>query len=160
LGILGDINRNLFGGSKSSSESESGNKAYKYLKSGYDPGVQGFGQTFNALSQTLGSGPQGFYDQGGGKFLMDQGLDALTSKYTSMGLGRSGAAMKGMEQFREGLASTYLDNWLGHMSDLGKLSLGAGGLIADAGQYSQAESSGKENTNGLGKFLGGLLAFA
>jgi hypothetical protein len=71
--------------------------------------------------------------------------------------------MKAMENYRQGLASTYLDNYMNHLGQLGQLGLGAGGLITNAGQFSnsnyQSNQSGNSDTGGLGKALGGLLSF-
>lgn len=147
----------IFGGSKS--KSQSGNLAYPFIQENYgQSGADAYNNALGGLGDVLQGGPQAFWDQGGGQFLLDQGLDGLTSKFSSMGLTRSGAAMKGMEQFRSGLASTYLDNWLNHMTDYGKLGLGAGGLVSGAGQYSKGK--GSESSGGAGQFLGSLLAFA
>jgi hypothetical protein len=56
-------------------------------------------KTFNPTMQQLEGTP-------GYKFALGQGLTAGQNKLTSMGLGNSGAAVQGAEQFAQGLAST------------------------------------------------------
>jgi hypothetical protein len=159
---LGDIFHKIFGGSSSKQKSESGNLAYPQITQDFGSSSGQFGDVTGSLGNILGLGTddplQSFYDKGGGDFLLNQGLDGLTNRYASLGLSRSGAAMKGMEKFREGLASTYLNDYLGHLSDLAKLDLGAGGLISDAGQYSKGSGKSDSETGNFGKFLGALMA--
>ena len=151
----------FLGGGGGGQKTESGNKAYGFIKDTYAPMAQKGVGGFNAFGDILGLGAPGagaealdnYWNSSGGQFLLDQGLDGLTSRYASQGLSRSGAAMKGMEQYRQGLASTKLDNYLGHLGQYSQLGLGAGGLITSAGQYSK----GKQ-TKGIGGLLGGLLA--
>jgi hypothetical protein len=118
-------------------------------------GLGGPGQMGQALNN--------YWNSAGGQFQLNQGLDGLTNRYAALGLSDSGAAMKAMENYRQGLASTYLDNYMNHLGQLGQLGLGAGGLITNAGQFSnsnyQSKQSGDSETGGFGKFLGGLLGF-
>lgn len=174
MGLFKDIVHMGFGGSsaesKSQSTSESGNKAYPYIQSTFGGTAGQTGSASGAMGNILGLGGSDamsqalndYYNSAGGQFQLNQGLDALTSKYSALGLTHSGAAMKGMEEFRQGLASTYLDNYLNHLNDLGQLGLGAGGLIANAGQYSNSQSTSRSSedkeTGGLGKFIGAIMA--
>lgn len=153
----------IFGGSKQKSSSK--NLAYDSINANYgQSGADVFQGGTNMLGNMLGLNGSGafssavndYWNSAGGKFQLEQGLDGLTSKFASMGLLKSGAAMKGMEQFRQGLASTYLNNYLGQLQDYSKLGLGAGSLVADAGQTSS--SSGSSNSGGLGSFIGSMLA--
>jgi hypothetical protein len=137
--------KDVFGGSSSSSK----NQAYPSISAAYGPTMGQFGNTYNALGNILGvngsqaqsQGLNNYWNSAGGQFQMNQGLDALTSKFSALGLQKSGADMKGMEQYRQGLASTYLNNYLGQLGNLGHLGLGAGSLVADAGQTSNGSSS-------------------
>jgi hypothetical protein len=174
LSLFKDIVHMAFGGSsaesKSQSSSESGNKAYPYIQSTFGGTAGQTGSASSAMGNVLGLGGSDamskalddYYNSAGGQFQLGQGLDALTSKYSALGLTHSGAAMKGMEEFRQGLASTYLDNYLNHLNELGQLGLGAGGLIANAGQFSNSQSTSKsssdQETGGLGKFIGAIMA--
>lgn len=154
----------LSGGSKQ--KSESGNKAYPWVKDTFGgPGGAAFGGSVGAYGDILGLNGAGagrealdnYWNSSGGQFLLDQGLDGLTNKFTALGLSKSGAAMKGMETFRQGLASTKLDNYLGHLGKLGGMGLGAGGLVTQAGQWSKGEGSQKE---GLGGLIGSIIGAA
>lgn len=162
MGLLGDITRTIFGGKKE--KSQSGNHAYDWIKSNYGSWAGTGTQGVNMLGNVLGLGGSGassqalddYWKSSGGDFLLNQGVDAINSNMYARGLGNSGAAMKGLEEFRSDLSSTKLDNYLGQLNDLAKLSLGAGGLIGDAGQFSKG--SGTSSSGGLGKFLGSALA--
>lgn len=166
---MGKIVHTLFGGSSSKSSSESGNTAYPWAQSTFGSGAASdFNGGSSALQGLLGVGgnpasaAQGldnYFNSAGGQFQLNQGLNALTSKYSALGLDKSGAAMKGMEQYRQGLASTYEQNYIDNLLGLSKLGLGAGSLVTDAGQYSKGKSSGDEETGNLGKAIGSLLAF-
>jgi hypothetical protein len=160
----------IFGGSNSKSTSQSGNTAYPWAMSTFGSGA---GTDFNAGSTALqgllgvggdpasaGKGLEGYFDSAGGQFQLNQGLDALTSKYSALGLDRSGAAMKGMEEFRQGLASTYEQNYINNLLGLSKLGLGAGSLVTDAGQFSKSSGTGSQSSGGLGQFLGQVLPLA
>jgi hypothetical protein len=61
-----------------------------------------------------------------------------------------------MEDYRSGLASTKLNEYLGNVRGLNQQALQAGGLIAGAG--GESRSTGTNSGGGLGKFVGGLLA--
>jgi hypothetical protein len=140
------VSQQLFGGSSSKSQ----NKAYPYISSTFgEPAGSDFTGASNALADALGlNGASGqssaldnFWNSAGGQFQLNQGLDALTSKFAGMGLYKSGAAGKAMEQYRQGLASTYYNNWLSQLENLGRLGLGGGSLVANAGQTSKGSSS-------------------
>lgn len=171
---MGGILDTILGGSKqkseSSSSSDSSNRAYDWLKSTYGPqGGQAFQGGTNMLGNILGLGTDpnagsaalnNYWNSAGGQFQLGEGLDALTSKYSALGLSKSGAAMKGMEKYRQGLASTYLNNYLGQLNDYSKLGLGAGSLIGSAGgiSHSESESTGTgSSSNGIGDILGSII---
>jgi hypothetical protein len=103
-----------------------------------------------------GSGLQNYLNSSGYNFLLDSGSKAITNNAASRGLLNSGSTLKALNQFGQNLASTKLDNYLGHLADITKISLGAGGLVSDAGQISSGQ--GSSSTGGLGKFIGGILA--
>jgi hypothetical protein len=162
MGIFGSITRALFGGSKS--KNESGNLYADDLKNTFLPGAQNFGAGMGQAAGILGlnggaaqdEALGNWYDSSGGKFLLGQGLDQVDAMYRSRGLGQSGAAMKAMEDYRTGLASTKLNEYMGNLSNLNQQALGAGGLVANAGQYSKGKNT--SSGGGLGTFLGALLS--
>jgi hypothetical protein len=88
------------------------------------------------MNSLLSGGPGGFADSGGMKFLMNQGTQDVNSNMASRGLLNSGADMKGLEDYRSGLASTYLDHYLDHVNQMGQLGIGAGGVLSNSGDVS------------------------
>jgi hypothetical protein len=151
----------IFGGSKS----KTSNQAYPWAQSTFGSGA---GTAFNggtsALEGLLGIGGDpaqskaaldNFWKSTGGDFLLKQGTDAVNSNFYSRGLGQSGAAMKGLEDYRQGLASTKLNDLMQNYLGLAKLGLGAGDLVTSAGQ----QSSGSQS-QGIASTIGALLAFA
>lgn len=154
----------LLGKKPKAGSSESGNKSFDYIKDTFGGMAGQGGASMNMLGNILGlngseagsQGLQDYWNSSGGKFLLEQGVDDVNSNMYARGLGNSGAAMKGLEEYRSGLASTKLDNYLSHLSDMSRLSLGAGGLISGAGQWSK----GTGGTAGGGGLLGPLLTAA
>lgn len=114
------------------------------------PGAPGAGGQADALSNFANSAGMGF--------LMDEGVDKVNSNFYARGLGQSGAAMKGLEKYRHGLASTYLNQYMDHLFNFGKLGLGAAGVLSDAGRYSIGESSEKAGTKGIAGDIIGAIA--
>jgi hypothetical protein len=96
-----------------------------------------------------------WWNSSGGKFLLDQGVDSINSNFYARGLGNSGANMKAIENYRQNLADTKLNEVMQNMFGLSKLGLGGGGLIEGAGQYSKGTGA----TQGLGSLIGAALAF-
>jgi hypothetical protein len=162
LGLFGNITRKLFGGSKS--VNESGNKFADDINDQYKPwvatGTKGMGAAANILGLGGGEAQEGalgdWYGSSGGKFLMDQGMDQILGNRASAGLLRSGGTSKALEDYRMGLASTKLNEYLGNIFNLNQQALGAGAQQLGAGQYSKGKST--SDTGGLGKFIGALMA--
>lgn len=126
--------------------------------SGYTPGTPGTGGGAGGAGGAPGADPLStFFNSAGGQFQLNQGVNAVNANMASRGLLDSGADMKGLENYRQGLASTYLQNYIGDLGNFAKLGLGGGSLVTDAGQ--QSSGSGNESSGGLGKFLGAALAF-
>lgn len=166
---MGSLIHDIFGGSSSKSSSQSGNNAFPWAQSTFGPSA---GTDFNggssALAGLLGvggnpssaaSGLDNFFNSAGGQFQLNNGIDAVNSNMYARGLGKSGADMKGLESFRQGLASTYMQNYITDLLGLSNLGLGAGQLVTGAGNFSKGSSSGDEETGNLGKGLGALLSF-
>lgn len=156
MGIFGNIARAITGDKKAKSKSLYASEVYDQFNPMMGYGAPSMGQAANILG--LGGGEAqdealgNWYDSSGGKFLLNQGLDDVDAMYRSRGLGQSGATMKAMENYRSGLASTKLNEYLGNLNQLSGLSLGAGNLIGSLGQ------TDTEKGNGLGKIIGSLLA--
>lgn len=138
MGAVGDV---LFGKS-GESKSKSANQAWEAIESAFTPALGYVTDAGGMMKNMLAQGPGGFADTGGFKFLMDQGTNQVNSNFYSRGLGQSGAAMKGLEKYRHGLASTYLNQYMDQLNNFGKLGIGAGGVMSSAGQYSTGKGEG------------------
>jgi hypothetical protein len=161
MGILGDVTKALFGGSSKKEKSESGNLNNDYLMGAYSPMVSGGTGAYGQYGAMLGQGPEGFsnyLDSTGYNFIQDEAMQGLTNAFAGRGMLRSGAAGKAFQDRAANIGKTYFDNYLGHLGNMSQLGLGAGGLIADAGQYSKGSGSGSEFSGGLGKAIGSIFA--
>jgi hypothetical protein len=155
---------------KSTSHSESGNTAYPWLQSNYGTsGAGAFNGGLSGVMDILGMGGDpakssaaldNFWKSSGGQFQLNQGLDAVTSKMSAAGLRQSGAYGKAMEDYRQGLASTKLNEMLQNYFGVANLGLGAGNLISGAGQWSKGDSKSTGATQGLGSLIGALASAA
>lgn len=141
---------------KKKEKTESGNHAWDPIKGAFTPALGYVTQGGNAVANLLGVGGgdqtgalSNFANSGGFKFLLDEGTDSINSNFYARGLGESGAAMKGLEKYRSGLASTYLQQYTDNLLNLAKLGLGAGGVMADAGRWSKGESKGTTGKDGI-----------
>jgi hypothetical protein len=159
MGLLGA----LFG---KKTPAQSGNQAYGQIKDAFTPwlapGGAGMGQAASILGLNGATGSQegldNWWKSSGGDFLLKQGFGDIDARASAMGGGQSGATLRGMENYRQDLASTKLNEYLGNIFNLNQQSLGAGSLIASAGQQSTGE---QKKGGGLGKLLGaGLSIFS
>jgi hypothetical protein len=138
---MGGIADTLFG-SPGKEKSKSGNKAWEDIQGAFKPALGYVTNAGGSMWDMLKGGPAGFADSGGFKHLLEQGTNAVNSNFYARGLGQSGAAMKGLEKYRYGLASTYLSQYMDQLNNLGKLGIGAGGVMSSAGQYSKGSAKG------------------
>lgn len=138
------------GGGKSKGSSNSSNVNNPALMSSLGPATAATGQATGMMNSLLSGGPGGFADSGGMKFLMNQGTQDVNSNMASRGLLNSGADMKGLEDYRSGLASTYLDHYLDHVNQMGQLGVGAGGVLSNSGDVSSSKNKSKNASVGLG----------
>lgn len=163
----------IFGGSKQKSQStsssqqasQSSNQAFPWLQQNFGQGAaQSFNQGTSALNALLGQGFDGYKDNIAYDFQQDQGRGSILGNLAGRGALQSGAALKGLTQYSNNLASTTYDNYLNKLLQQAQLGAGAGQLIGGAGGVSQSigtstaqsTSSGKQS-GGLGGFLGGIL---
>ncbi len=130
----------LFGGSKSKTE----NQAYGAIKGAFSPLFKYSGQGAGGISALLGGDDTGFnkYKSAVGyDWERDRGMDAIGSKYASIGGLDSGATLKGLAQFQSGLDDRYANTYLDKMLGLSNIGLSAGQLVTQAGQKSTSSSS-------------------
>jgi hypothetical protein len=137
---------------------ESGNTYASDIKNAFSPGFNYFNEGGDMMANLLGVGPGGtaaqtsalnnFANSGGMQFLMDQGQKAITSSKAAQGLLQSGSYGTALEKYGQGLASTYLNQYMDNLYKLSGLGLNAGQLVTQAGQYSK-NSSGKPAKQGI-----------
>lgn len=135
------------GGGKS--KSKSGNKNNAMLVNSMGSATGATANATSLMGNVLNGGPGGFADSGGFDFLMKKGTEGVNSDMASRGLLNSGADMKALEDYRGGLAQTFLDKYLGHVNEMGQLGIGAGGVLSDSGKTSKSKS--KNASLGIGK---------
>lgn len=162
---MGKIGKTLFGSpgensssSESQSHSESGNLAYPGLNTALSPSLGYVSQGGNLVANLLGAGGgpaqtsalNNFANSGGMQFLMDQGQKAITSSKAAQGLLRSGSYGTALAKYGQGLASTYLNQYINNALELGKLGLGSASVLANAGQWSKSDSTSSSESEGTG----------
>lgn len=86
-----------------------------------------------AQQQAFG-GFRDYLDQSGYAFDLGRGLDAVNAGYAGKGMIKSGAAMKGIEDYRQGIQNQYLGNYMGLLGGQQGLGLSAGSALAGVGQ--------------------------
>ena len=124
----------------------------------------------NAFKQYIGNSDYGFQ--------FGEGANALNSGYAGRGLLQSGAAMKGLEGYRQGLQSGYRNEFLNLLGNQQGVGLSAGSALAGVGQNyvntvganNQANATAQGNAalikgqnnplaNALGVVGGGLFGY-
>lgn len=152
----------LFGGSKSKSTSESGNKAYDAINTAVSPSVGFLGQGGNALAALLGgdtSGLNNYKNAMGYDWQLGQGSGDILAKAAAVGGLGSGATLKGLAKYQTGLNNQYGDQYIKSLLGLSDIGANAGQLLTSAGQYSKGTSTSK-NSQGIAGGLGGLMSAA
>lgn len=175
LSGLGAVSSILGGGSKqnstSNSTSSSSNQAYDYLKNAFG-GMTGNAQHgTDAISAMLGLGGDtagqnqafdNFRNSTGYNFQMDQGSRAITGNAASRGLLNSGATLKALNGYGQGMAQQSYGSYMDRLMGLANTGFQAGNLISGAGNISNSTSTSKSNgsaqNQGMGGFLGSILS--
>jgi hypothetical protein len=142
MGKVGDA---LFGKKPKPESSEAGNLNNNLIKNAFG-GMMGYGsQGGDAIAALLGLSGEGaqtagldkWANSGGMDFLMKNMAKGVTSTKAAQGLLQSGSYGTALQDRAYGLSSTYLNQYMDQLMGLSKLGLGAGGLIAQTGQYSK-----------------------
>ena len=144
----------IFGGSKS--KSVNSNKGI--INSAFQPLLGQATASNDQLTRFLnGDASQfnRFADAAGFNFEAARGVDRIGSASSGRGVFRSGARDKAIEEFGQGLSGRYAQQFIQSLLGQTQSSLGAGGLVAGAGQQSSSKSK-----PGIGGFLGGLASGA
>lgn len=159
----------ITGGTKQSSQSESKswNEAFPFVKDKFGGFADTAGKSNDALAALLGIGGDpaaseaafnNYLGSSGYDFALDQGTRAITGSNAAKGLLKSGATLKALNSFGQGLAAQRFDNYLDKLGALTGQGLSAGSLIAQAGQRSEGTSQSKGNSSrGFGGILGAIL---
>lgn len=93
------------------------------------------GTTAPAVSQpTAQQAFDTFRNSTGYQFRLGQGLDAVNSGYAGAGTIKSGAAMKGINDYASGMASQEFGNYLNSLGNQQAVGLSAGSALAGVGQ--------------------------
>jgi hypothetical protein len=79
-------------------------------------------------------GFEGFLDKSDYTFNLGRGLNAVNSGYAGRGMLKSGAAMRGIEDYRQGLNKQYLGQYMGALGNQQGVGLSAGSALAGVGQ--------------------------
>lgn len=159
---MSGVIKTLFGGK--SEKSDSFNKAYDPIMNATSGALPYITQGGNALSALLGlggseaqqAGFDRYKDSMGYQFMMDSGSKAITGNQASRGLLNSGSTLKALTKFGQGTGAQYTKDYFSQLLDFGKLGLGAGSLLSDAGKTSTGTSS--THTENFGKALGAIFA--
>lgn len=129
-------------------------------------GATGYvGQAGDAIKGMLGIGGDPaaqagafnqFKNSTGFQSAMDAGTQAIGNSQAAKGMFQSGATGKKLASFGQGLGQQYLGSYMDKLFNLGQMGIGAGGILAQSGQTSQAsEQGGKKGL--LGSIVGKVL---
>lgn len=140
----------LFGGSKSKSY----NQAFETLNTALSPTLGNIQEGFGGLSALLrgdSSGFDNFKKATGFDGLIEEGSRGITGNAAAGGMLRSGGTQKALSNYAGTMQNQYADKYMENLYKQIQGGLGAGGLLAQAGQVSKSKSKG-----GIGGFLGSV----
>lgn len=83
-----------------------------------------------------------FRNSSGYKFRVNEGMDALNSGYAGSGLVQSGAALRGLDDYRQNMAASELGNYMAYLSQQQGTGLSGASALAGVGQ-SYANNAGQ-----------------
>lgn len=150
----------IFGGSKQTSTSTSGNQAYNYIRDTYSPIAGSAMGNLTRIQDLLSGDATGLnrYKQATGfDQLLNMGSRGITGNAAASGLLRSGSTGKALANYGNTMQNQFANSYLQNLSGLAGMGLQAGNLISSAGNTSTSNSSGG-STPGLGGSLGGLAS--
>ena len=144
----------IFGGSKSRSR----NTNKDVINSAFAPLMGQAATANNQISALLGGDASGFNrfkDATGFDFELMRGMDNVGSSFSGRNVFRSGARDKAIAEFGAGINNRFAQQYIQALLGQSGQALGAGQLVAGAGQESTSTSS-----PGLGSLIGGVLSGA
>lgn len=111
--------------------------------------------TSGTIIPNPGTSPQGdalnnYFNSAGGQFLMNKGMNAINSNASAGSFLQSGATGKALQDYGQGVASQYLNDYIGHTLDFAKLGLGGASAMTGAGNVNNSNnvSSGFGSSTG------------
>jgi len=142
----------LFGGSKSksTSSSESYNKAYDSINTALSPALGYVTSGGNALKALLGgdtSGLDTYKNSMGYDWTLKNGTNDLMAKQAAVGGLDSGATLKGLASYQTGLNNQYSTNYIQQLLGLAGLGTDAASSIAGAGNYNKSTGTATSKTS-------------
>ena len=165
---MGKVFSAVFGGksskSKQQSTSSSQNLAYQPVSQAYSPLMSYATSGADSLKKLLGGDTTEFdaYRAGTGyDFEKDRGESGIMTLLGSKGMRNSGAALKSLVQFNDGLQRSSINQYVEKLLGLTGIGFNAGNQLTQAGNTSQSQSTGKSSSfeaDGIGKFIGSILA--
>lgn len=144
----------IFGGSKSRSR----NTNKDVINSAFAPLMGQAVTANNQINSLLGGDASGFNkfkDATGFDFELMRGMDNVGSSFSGRNVFRSGARDKAIAEFGAGINNRFAQQYIQALLGQSGQALGAGQLVAGAGQESTSKSS-----PGIGGLVGGALAGA
>lgn len=97
-------------------------------------------------------------NSGGMQFLRDQGINAINADRSAKGLLQSGSTAAGVTRLSNGLAQTYLNQYMQNLQNYGQLGLGSAGVLASAGQHSEGSGTSQGTSKGAKQGILGDVA--
>jgi hypothetical protein len=136
--------------------SQSFNQAYPLLQGALGDQVSNAGKGSNAIASLLGLGGSAdqsaafnqFRDSSGYNFIQDEGMKGITSSNAAKGLLSSGSALKGISQYNNNLASSFLNSYMSHLMGLSNNGIQAGQTLASAGSIANSQGTSYGNSSG------------
>lgn len=135
---MGKVGDTVFGSPGKSSQTNVNNSA---LMGSLQPALGYVTGSGNMMGNILGinggpaqtQGLENYANSGGMQFLRDEGMKGITSSKAAQGLLQSGSYGTALAKYNNGLASTYLNQYMSNLNNLGQLGLGAGNILAESG---------------------------
>lgn len=141
------------GKSKGSSNSSSSNVNNGMLVNSLGGATGATGQATGLMSSLLGGNTDAlnkFADSGGMNFLEQQGDKGITAAKAGQGSLYSGSYGTALAKYNQGLGSTYLNDYMNQLNNLGQLGIGAGSVLANSGDVSQSQAKNKSKNASVG----------
>lgn len=156
----------IFGGSKSKSTStqtsSSSNRAFEPLNNAFTPAASAsFNAGSSALNSELAGGFEGYKANTGFDFLEKLGLQRVSGDFAGRGALQSGAAMKGMAEYQNGLQNQSYNAYLDKLLQQAQLGIGGGQLVSGAGGTSTSSGSSRSSGSsspGIMPLLGSAIS--